>query len=364
MGRRRSVRLRIDRIVALGVIAVASTTFGASGGQAAGPAICTNPSTPPPATGPGSPSSCVKETLSPHTLTVGAAGVSTTRFENQRTSTATRFSIATRFSTSVTVTSITLVLNGSVVSSSACGPLSLTSTVSCSGFRNIPGVGSAALILRYTVGAVASIRVFGSVTYGGGNTPVNRQRSNVDVVSVVTATPNESGKPLQAGKCTDLIAGTDSVAGGDTTMSATAIYPATAEPFLPCTPAAAGVIQQSVQPIKTFIAFAEVPESLPSSFATVKIAFTPLPASTTLENLRLLEDTAGPPDFFATFITVPECDSSGLPPNPGLPAPGATDSEPHFNDSCIFSRSPLPNGGGELTVHVIGFNVDPSFGGG
>lgn len=352
---RRSVRFYIARIAALTIIAVAATTFGLAGSEAASSAVC-------------SASSCVKETLLPHTLTVGASGLSSTRFMNQGTSTATHVSIATTFSAQVSITSIVLVVNGSVVSSRACVPRSDTSTllsdhVSCSDVGDVSDGGSASLTVRYAARAVGSIQAFGSVAYGNLTNP---QQSNVDTVNVVTGTPNASGKPLQAGKCTNFTIGTNNVAGGDTTLSAKAIYPATADPTLPCTPAAAGVIQESPPNIKTFIAFAEVPESSPSSFATVKIAFTPLPANTPLNTLVLLEDTASPPDFFETFITVPNnCDPlTGLPPLPGPPAPGSTDAVPHLNDTCIASRSPLHKGGGELVLHVIGFRADPRFGGG
>ncbi len=377
--RRRSFRLSIARVVALAIAAVAAATLGLTGSsRAASPGVCTTPSVPPTTPGtPGTASSCVTQTLTPLTVTVGADGVSITRFDNQGTSTATHLSITQTFSAPVTIKSITLVLNGSVTSSSTCTPTPLPSVpvmnVSCTDVGNVPGGSFAKLIVRYSAGAVGSIQVFGFVRYGesssdkqgGPNGTVNDQQwSNVVTVTVVTADPNASGKPLQAGKCTTFT-GTETVAGGDTTLSATAIYSVTVDPLLPCTPAAAGVIPGTFPNIQTAVAFAEVPQTSPSSFVTVIIAFTPLPPNTTLKKLVLLENTAVPPNpLFTTFITVPGCDAGGLPPNPGTPFPGAMDSDPHENDSCIFSRSSLPKGGGELVLHVLGTGGDPGFGGG
>ena len=92
--------------------------------------------------------------------------------------------------------------------------------------------------------------------------------------------------------------------------------------------------------------------------------FRSLPPGVNLNKLKLLEDTNYAAPFFTTFITVPNCDKSGNIPAPvGIPAFTATDLLPHANDSCIYNRSPLPSGGGEVDLHAIGSPFDSHYGG-
>jgi hypothetical protein len=379
------LRSSIAGVVLLIGCVVAAAALGLAGSsRAGGAATCTTSSTPPTTPGsPGSPSSCVIETLAPSALTINAAGLSITRFNDQGSNSATHLSISTTFSAAVAIQSIKLIVNGSPASSSSCTPAgpfptSPTTTVSCTEAGTVKGGNFAELIVRYTAPASpTTLTAFGTVTYAEGGlkgNPVNgTQWSNVDSVDVVTNAVNDSGKPLQAGKCTTIAASnSDNIAAGDTTLSASAVYPAaTNQSVLTCTPASAGVIQVDPPqtPLVTEIAFVEVPElagkGSVQGFAVVNLDFTPLPAGVTLNGqnrLILLEDTQYAAPFFGTFITVPEgCDAStGLPPNPGIPEPNSTDtsSPPHHNDTCIADRKPLSGGGGRLVLHVIGNPLD------
>jgi hypothetical protein len=382
---------RTSTVLGLIVCAVAAAIFGLAGSTSAGgAATCTTPSTPPTGPEPGSPSSCVIERLAPAVLTINTAdvprtGLSLTRFNDQGSNTATHLDISTTFSSAVAVQSITLILNGSPVSSSSCTPAgpfptSPTTTVSCTDVGSVKGGKFAELIVRYVApSSPTTLTAFGKVTYaeGGlkGNPTNGTQWSNVDSVDVVTNAANASGKPLQAGKCTTIASKqSDSIAAGDTTLAASAVYPAAKnQSTLTCTPAATGVIQSSPNPLVTEIAFVEVPElagtGSAQGFAVVNVDFTPLPAGVTLNGqnkLVLLEDTQYVAPFFGTYITVPEgCNATtGLPPNPGIPEPGSTDSSdpPHLNDTCIFDRKSLPGGGGRLILHVIGNPLDGKYG--
>jgi hypothetical protein len=380
---------RTSTVLGLIVCAVAAALFGLAGSTSAGgAATCTTSSTPPTGPEPGSPSSCVIETLAPAVLTINTAqaprtGLSITRFNDQGSNTATHLDISTTFSSAVAVQSIALILNGSPVSSSLCtpsAPSSPVTTVSCTDVGSVKGGNFAELIVRYVApSSPTTLTAFGKVNYAEGGlkgNPVNgTQWSNVDSVAVVTNAANDSGKPLQAGKCTTLAAKqSDSIAAGDTTLAASAVYPAAKnQSTLTCTPAAAGVIQSSPGPLVTEIAFVEVPElagtGSAQGFAVVNVDFTPLPAGVTLNGqnkLVLLEDTQYVEPFFGTYITVPDgCNATtGLPSNPGIPEPGSTDTSdpPHHNDTCIFDRKSLPSGGGRLILHVIGNPLDGKYG--
>jgi hypothetical protein len=306
-------------------------------------------------------------------------GLSITRFNDQGSNSATHLTISTTFSQGVAVQSVTLILNASTVSPNPCTfTTPTTTTVTCTDVGTVKGGNFAELIVRYVApSSPGTLTAFGKVTYaeGGlkGNPTNGTQWSNVDSVDVVTNAANDSGKPLQGGKCTTIAgSNSDSIAAGDTTLSASAVYPAAKnQSVLTCTPASAGVIQVDPPqtPLVTEIAFVEVPElagkGSVQGFAVVNLDFTPLPAGVTLNGqnkLILLEDTQYAAPFFGTFITVPEgCDATtGLPPNPGIPELNSTDtsSPPHHNDTCIADRKPLSGGGGRLVLHVIGNPLD------
>ena len=340
----------------------------ATGGTAAGKNICLMPST--------TKASCVKEVAAPHFISPPSDvrppsdALSITKFTNESGSggsTATHVVLSVGFSSpadstvpvDVNVKSITLLVNGSAAALTGCSPTTLpatVSTVSCP-VGNLAGSGTAKLTVRFA--ASTSTTLTGTATYGEGNgtpgQPTNSVQGNTDTVTV----PSDGSA---GGGCSNTAQNVTGTMGGQTTSASVGTA---ADSSLPCTYADAGVLSSALAApgtLKSQISFVEFPAPA-SGFATVKILFTPLPAGVNLNKLKLLEDTNYVAPFFLTSITVPNCDKSGGIPTPvEIPAPGATDAVPHSNDSCIFNRSPLPGGGGELDLHVLSSPLDGHYG--
>jgi hypothetical protein len=348
------------------VIAAVLVLVLASGGTAAGKNICANPSM--------TSASCVTELAAPHFISPGADALSVTKFRNEASgTTATHVVIAVNFSPSVDVkVPITLLVNGSPADVTGCtstpAPLPATgvSTVSCP-VGNIAGGGTAKMTVRFTTSA--SVTLTGTATYGeGSGTPGQPTNSVQGDIDPLTVSSDANGGCFDLGP-TDLQTVTGSIKDPNThaTVQETdATVGKAGDNSLPCTFIDAGVLSSDTfafpGTLKSQISFVEFP-FVASGLATVKILFTPLPTGVNLNKLKLLEDTNYKTPFFKTYVTVPDCDKKGNIPAPvGVPAPGATDNVAHPNDSCIFNRSPLPGGGGELDLHSIGSPPDSHFG--
>jgi hypothetical protein len=343
------------------VIAAVLVLVLASGGSAAGKNICAVPS----AGSPPSPASCVTEQVAPGFLSTGGGdALSVTKFTNEAAgTTAAHVVLAVNFPSPKSVASIKLTINGSSADASACTPAPSSlpvavSAVSCP-VGNIAGGGTAKLTVRFTTTTTATLT--GSATYGeGAGTPGQPANS----VQVNTGTVTVSSDASVQGGCFDE---PTTVTGTTTGQATSASVGTAADSSLPCTFADAGVLDNTFAlpgTLKSQISFVDFPALGGTGFATVKIFFTPLPAGVNSVNkLKLLEDTNYGVPFFKTSITVPDCDKSGNIPAPvGIPAKGATDAVAHSNDSCIFKRSPLPGGGGELDLHAISSPFDSHYG--
>jgi hypothetical protein len=329
----------------------------------------------------------VKETVSPHTMGAGldfAAGqsaVSSTKLLNQSSgTTATHTSLIATFSKQVQVDSISVFNNGVKVSSPSCSPAlsSLptnavangdgTFSVMCSNIGNTSGGKSARMLVQFSAATSligSSITVFGTATYGesgndhtvGPNGTVNdRQRSAPDTVNVIDAAAT-----FAQGKCTTT---NYFVSGGDSTLTTEFTYAAVADQGLAgiCTPAASGVIPGS-KGVHSEIAFFDVPTLAGGTtplggLATLKLVVTRLVGN--WQTAPLYEDVSAAQDF-SKFITVPDCNSDGTPPSPGVPPAAATNTTPQINDACIYHRGPAPMSGGEFDLHVFGSLFDSRF---
>ncbi len=108
--------------------------------------------------------------------------------------------------------------------------------------------------------------------------------------------------------------------------------------------------QVTVGGIAGYVATLELP--LVNGFATVQHDVTPLPDKTTVKGLVIWESLqpVGTTNF---DLKVPACDSAGLPPIPATPG--------FSSDTCVFSRSSLPKGGGRFIMHALGASIDPRY---
>jgi hypothetical protein len=340
-------------------------------GEAAGNAIC-----PPTNTVPAAPS-CLTAFVSPHTLSAGKAAVAIGRFDNKSSSTASHLNLRLLFgdpknldlsgqptpvNVSVDTSKITVVVNGAKVSAT-CVALATTTNISCD-VGNIAGNGYAKILASFAPlsGAGSQVAVNVRATYGesgndnpgGPNGSVNDQKttlvSDANTVSLLAGTDTTA-----TGQCTTFTTGTQNVSGGDATTTLKADYPATSDPFLPCTPVVAGVIQQTVviNGIAGKIAFLELPLLSGPGYATVTHDLTPVPGSGNINKL-VLNEAVAPLFDFSSVVVVPPCDpTTQLAPSPAKPG--------FSTDSCVFSRSSLPKGGGRLVLHVVGTFLDPRY---
>jgi hypothetical protein len=341
------------RLGVLGVVIVTVVLASAIGGNAAGKNICTGPG--------ATTATCVQQFLGPHFISGGNNVVSVTEFTNQSGvggSTATHVVLSVTFPT----TDVTIVLvNGVSLAASGCTQTgSGQVTISCAE-GNVAGGATVKLTVVFSTSS--SMTVLGSVSYGeGGGTPgqpVNSVQGHTDTLTV-------SGDGSADGGC---FTGTPPPIHGSNALQATFASLATtaADTSLGCTFVDAGVLDTSFAlpgTIKSQISFVEFPTLMSNGYGTVRVLFTPLPTGVKLNNtFKLLEDTNYATPYFKSAVSVPNCDRSGNIPAPvGIPAQGATDAVAHNNDSCIFNKSPLPNGGGEVDLHVIGSPFDNHYG--
>ena len=342
------MRRSIRRVV-LGVCAVALATAAVLGyvgrGDAAGTNIC-----------PGS--VCLTGVVSPHVTSAtppsGFAAFAAGRFNNNSPSTATHLNLTISFKdgtgapASVTVGTIGKFVDGSSVAP-ACTPAgSSVSSVSCS-FPNLAGGHFAKLQFPFTPVAPtpltdgSTVTATLSATYGEGNGGANDSQ---------TGAP-DTLKISGAGKCTTGGSKLDPISNSSQTSSIGVDYPAAAtNQNLPCTAVGIDVsnTQVTVGGIAGYVATLELP--LVNGFATVQHDVTPLPDKTTVKGLVIWESLqpVGTTNF---DLKVPACDSAGLPPIPA--APGFS------SDTCVFSRSSLPKGGGRFIMHALGASIDPRY---
>ena len=342
------MRRSIRRVV-LGVCAVALASAAVLGyvgrGDAAGTNIC-----------PGS--VCLTGVVSPHvtsaTPTGGFAAFAAGRFNNSSPSTATHLNLTISFKDGtgaaafVSVGTIGKFVDGSSVAP-ACTPAgSSVSSVSCS-FPNLAGGHFAKLQFPFTPVAPtpltdgSTVTATLSATYGEGNGgPNDSQMGSPDTLKI-------SG----AGKCTTGGSKLDPISNSNQTSSIGVDYPAaTTDQKLPCTAVGIDVsnTQITVGGIAGYVATLELP--LVNGFATVQHDVTPLPEKTTVKGLVIWESLqpAGTTNF---DLKVPACDSAGLPPIPATPG--------FSSDTCVFSRSSLPKGGGRFIMHALGASIDPRY---
>jgi hypothetical protein len=359
-------------------VAVAVSLAFVSGGRAASPNVCLTP-TPPG----GTTSSCVTQIVTPHFISPpGTDGVpndaiSITKFLNESGAsgaTATHLVIGVSFTNAagtlvpVKVKSIALVVNGSSAGTTGCSPALDTSatSVSCPA-GNIAGNGTVKLTVRFSTSV--TLTPTGSVAYGEGpgnpSNPPNDFQVDTDSLPLTVSADGSAG-----GGCFDILPGlTQTVTGRSTdTLQATSAKVGQGAGSLPCTFVDAGVRDKTTSALAghTKVSFVEFPTFL-SGYATVAMILTPVPAGFNLNKSPVFEDTSYAAPYFQTYITVPNCDKAGnIVGAVGTPPPGAkdpvvpTDPVPP-NDTCIFNRSSLPKGAGEIDMHVIGSPADGSY---
>jgi hypothetical protein len=352
------------------IIAVAVSLAFVSGGRAASGNICVKP------TVNGSAASCVTELVTPHFISAPELNgppndaISFTKFKNESGAggaTATHVVIQVRFSSPVTVKVIALSVNGSSASTTGCSPSTLpaplTTSVSCPA-GNIAGAGTVKLTVRFSAGT--STTLTGGAVYGEGpstGNPPNDFQVNYDTVTV--------GNGSAGGGCFDLTGtNTATVTSGTTGSQGTTATVGAGAGFGPplCTFVDAGVRDNSSSAFAglTQTSFVEFPTFV-SGYATVSIILRPVPSGFNLNKSPIFEDTNYAAPYFKTKITVPNCDKAGnIVGAVGTPPPGAkdpvvaTDPVPP-NDTCIFNRSSLPKGAGEIDMHVVGSPADGSY---
>ena len=370
---RHFLRKRFLALFVAAALGVAATALAfTAGGRAASGNICQG-------------TGCLVETLAPHSLAVGATGVSLTKFTNLGSSNATHTAMSVTFSSQVNVSSVQLIAGGVSQGTGTCLPTSgLTSGVTCSDFGSTSSGSSDKLVVQYSIAAApaaGTVTATGSATVAEGNDntggPSNDTFFSSDNAFVFDTATYQS-------KCDKSGTG-NSISGGDASLRASLTYfagatgPNAANGFLPCTPVGAGVVPNS-KGVHTEIAVVDFPAlaattcvTLPPPdgrqfcYATGTLDFTVVPKGENQNNFILYEGLGpvgkvngqGPYTFVNGSIVVQPCDANGLPPNPGAPA----SANPVLNDTCVSSRGSLPKGGVELGVHLLASPPDQNFGG-
>jgi hypothetical protein len=320
----------------LALITLALALVLASGGTAASGKICKTPTT-----SSNLYASCVAEIVSPHVLTAGGTAVSLTAFKNESGpggANASHVALKVTFNNPVSVSSVGWSLNGSTPSNSGCTtPASNLSSVSCS-VGNVAGGGKVVMVVQFSTSTAETLNA--NVQYGEGaaqpnSVPNDSQDAKPDSLSI--ASGNEAG-----GNCFDKSSG-----GMETGFSAlqqtTVTVSGDASLTLPCMPIDAGVRDDGFTTQTSFFEFPLLSTS--TAPAVLVIKFTPLPTSLKLKTFPLYEDRDGNGTF---ELTVPPCNPQPTP----IPA---------GNDSCIFNRASLRQGGAELDLYVTGSLLDSSY---
>jgi hypothetical protein len=362
---RRIMRFQRLKLLALGgaaaLVVLAAVLAFAAGSRAASGNICIKNSGTPPT----KPASCVTEVVGPHFISVGGHAVSITKFHNEAGisgATATHVVLSLTLPSGVTTdgtpSAFVAAPGTTTFKPVSPNPCTGTTTISCS-FGNIKGDGRAKIVVQIKGNAAGTYPLNVEATYGegGGGTsnPPNDDQVNSDTLNV--------GAAGTAGDCTPIppnqtnTVGTGTGNGQQTQVTAGPASDGT----LPCTFIEAGVTAFAGGPgVTQNASFVEFPGLSGNGYATVDIIFNPVPTGFNLNKSPIFEDTSGNGSF-SSFITVPACDKKGNIVGPtGNPAVGQTDPSP-VNDSCIFARTSLGKGSGEIEMHVLANPFDQTY---
>jgi hypothetical protein len=349
------MRFQRLKLLALGgaaaLVVLAAVLAFATGSRAAGANICSQPS----ATSPTGRASCVTELVAPHFIFASTShALSITKFHNEAVGGAT----ATHVLLSVTfpdTTAVTIVGTPAVFvaapGSSTFNPFASTCTKttdsqshtveSCTA-GNIPGDGQAKMVVEFTGSSGGQLTGEAAYGEGGGNpsNPPNDDQVNFDNLTLGGAA---NGGCFPSDQLPPSITGTG-------TLQQTQLSGVGANNIsLPCTFIDAGVkaVPDGFKgPGVTQISFVEFPSF--GAVATVYMILTPIPTGFNLNNASkspIFEDTSGTGSF-SSFVTVPACDKNGN-------IVGAIGIPPAGNDSCVFARTSLGKGNGEIGIHVF-----------
>jgi len=330
----------------------------AAGSRAASGSICkTNSGTPP-----TSPASCIQEFVGPDSISTGGDAVSITKFHNEAGisgATATHVLLTLTLPAGVTTdgTAKVFVAAPGTTTYTPISPNPCTQTsasVSCP-VGNIKGDGRAKVVVQVKGNTPDSYSLKVEATYGeGGGGPSNPP--NDDQINSGTLNVGVAGI---AGDCTN--GQTNTVTGGAGGQQTQVITGLAVDGTLPCTFIEAGVTAFAGGPgVTKNFASVEFPGLSGNGYATVYMIFNPVPTGFNLNKSPIFEDTSADASF-STFITVPACDKKGNIVGPtGNPVVGQQDPSP-VNDSCIFARTSLGKGSGEIGLHVLANPFDQRF---
>jgi hypothetical protein len=333
----------------------------AAGSRAASGSICTTNSGTPPTT----PASCIQEFVGPDSISTGGDAVSITKFHNEA-----GISGATATHVLLTVTLPDGVTTDGAASAFVAAPGTTTykpispnpctttqSSVSCP-VGNLKGDGRAKVVVQVKGNTAGTYSLKVEATYGeGGGGPSNPP--NDDQINSGTLNVGVAGV---AGNCLNIGAGqTGGVTGGTGGQQTQVITGPAGDGTLPCTFVEAGVTAFAGGPgVTKNFSSVEFPGLSGNGYATVYMIFTPLPSGFNLNKSPIFEDTSADASF-STYITVPACDKKGNIVGPtGNPVVGQRDPSP-VNDSCIFARTSLGKGSGEVGLHVLANPFDQRF---
>jgi hypothetical protein len=357
------MRTNRTKLLALGgmaalVVLTALLAF-AAGSRAASGNICNVNSGTPPTTA----ASCVTEVVGPHFITAGGTAVSVTKFHNEAGAggaTATHVQLTVTFPDAVSIVGTPSVFaedpgktTFTQISSTCTTSTTSPTVVSCSA-GTVKGDGRAKMVVEFSGSGGGQLK--GEATYGeGGGGPSNPP--NDDQINFDTLTVGQGGA---AGGCFN-VNGTQTVSGNGNGQQTQVTVPPTSDGTLPCTFVEGGVTSAAVgMPGVTQVSFVEFPNLSGNGYATVYIVLNPLPTGFNLNKSPIFEDTSGN-GTFSTYITVPACDKKGNIVGPtGNPVVGQTDPSP-VNDSCIFARTSLGKGAGEVGMHVLANPFDQTY---
>jgi hypothetical protein len=345
------MRYQRRKLLALGaataLVGLAAALAFAAGSRAASGNICANPTT---TSNPYA--SCVTELVAPHFISASTDhALSITKFRNEAGlggATATHLLLSVTFPDTSPVTIVgTPTVFVAAAGSSTFMPFASTCTKSTNSSSqtvesctagNIAGGGQAKMIVEFTGSAGGQLK--GEAQYGeGGGNPSNPP--NDDQVNVDNLTVGGAG----SGGC---FTGTPPTVISNGTFQQTQLSGVGSNNgSLPCTFVDAGVKPVPngfTGPGVTQISFVEFP-SFGTDPATVYMILTPIPSGFNLSKSPVFEDTSGT-GLFSSYVTVPACDKNGnIVGTIGIPPAG--------NDSCVFARTSLGHGNGEIGIHVF-----------
>jgi hypothetical protein len=349
--------LALGSVAALAVIAAVLAL--ATSSRAASGNICNVNSGTPPST----PASCVTEFVGPDSISTGGDAVSVTKFHNESTNsgaTATHVLLTVTLPAGVTTdgTGKAFVAAPGTTTYMPISPNPCATTptgVSCP-VGNIKGDGRAKVVVQVKGSTAGAYSLKVEATYGEGSggtsNPPNDDQINSGTLNVGVA--GIAGGCIPPGQ-------TGTVTGGTNGQQTQVITGPASDGTLPCTFIEGGVTQFAGGPgVAPNVSFVEFPGLSENGYATVYIIFNPIPTGFNLNKSRIFEDTSGN-GTFSTYITVPACDQKGnIVGATGNPVVGQTDPSP-VNDSCIFARTSLGKGSGEVGMHVLANPFDQTY---